>query len=140
MSDDKLLQKLTEAWQAMQEASLPQPGAVVKASGYPNNPYGTSPTQTDSPSYIAVISNYRPDALVTNAGGNLHAVPIRQLTPGGTLNLKGEVQIDKTQPIEIIQDIQSLNLTPEEMQKLDAAIKKFTGQSIHDPMQGVDVY
>ena len=29
MSDDKLLQKLTEAWQAMQEASLPQPGAVA---------------------------------------------------------------------------------------------------------------
>ena len=97
------------------------PGTVVVASGYPRNSMSMKPEATAIPKFIGVISD-------THEGQNISAYPIKMLSSGGLPDVQGRYQINKGLPVEVA-DINALGLSPEEIQKANEIIAKFTGKT-----------
>lgn len=98
------------------------PGSLVIASGYARNYQNPDPSISAVPRFIGVVDDQA-------HGATQSLYPVKMLSLGGSLDMLGRQQINKSLPIEHVADINSLDLPPEDLKKAQALIAKYTGKS-----------
>lgn len=136
INDDKLLQQLTENWINM-DKQVPKPGTVVVADGFARNAKGADQEAQKVPKYVGIVSNYM-------GAGAINIKVIKQLAPGGTGFLVGPRKGKNEAPInpetiQVVDDVNSLNLSPDEMNALQSGVAEYSNKKSDDWMKGVDV-